>query len=76
LLVIYKHTISQNGLTFKDVLEFIYQQIVRYQDVTLSPSYEGAAGQQKISEIMIHFRNDTSDSLLGLKIKTIEDYLS
>ncbi len=76
LLVKYKQTLSQNGLTFKDVLEDIYQQIGRYQDVTLSPTYEGAAGQQKIIEIMNHFRNDTSDTLLGLKIKTKEDYLS
>lgn len=75
LLVKYKQMLAQNGLTFKAVLEDIYKQIGQYQDVTLSPTYSGQAGRQKIDALMSHFRNDTSDTLLGLKVLTKEDYL-
>ncbi len=76
LLVKYKQMLSQNGLTFKAVLEDIYAQIGHYDDLTLSPTFAGQQGRQKIDQLMSHFRNDTSDTLLGLNIVTKEDYLS
>ncbi len=76
LLVKYKQLLYQNGLTFKTVLEDIYKEIGRYKDLTLSPSFEGPKGRQKIEAMMTHFRNDTSEHIVGLKVKTKEDYLT
>lgn len=76
LLVQYKQRLSQNGLTFKDVLDDIYQQVGHYQDKTLSPTFEGKAGRDHINHIMSYFRNEVNDTLLGLEIKTKEDYLN
>lgn len=76
LLVKYKQMLTQNGLTFNEVLEDIYAQIGRYENVTLSPTYAGQQGRQKIDQLMTHFRNATSATLLGLNIVTKEDYLS
>lgn len=76
LLVKYKQLLYQNGLTFKAVLEDIYKEIGRYKDLTLSPSFEGPKGRQKIEAMMTHFRNDTSEHIVGLKVKTKEDYLT
>lgn len=76
LLVQYKQRLSQNGLTFKDVLDDIYQQVGYYQDKTLSPTFEGKAGRDHINHIMSYFRNEVNDTLLGLEIKTKEDYLN
>ena len=76
LLVKYKQLLHQNDLTFKVVLEDIYKEIGRYEDLTLSPSYEGQKGRQKIEAMMSHFRNDTSEHIVGLKVKTKEDYLT
>ncbi len=76
LLVKYKQLLYQNGLTFKAVLEDIYKEIGRYKDLTLSPSFEGPKGRQKIEAMMTYFRNDTSEHIVGLKVKTKEDYLT
>lgn len=76
LLVKYKQMLAQNGLTFKEVLNDIYQQIGRYDNLTLSPTYAGHAGRQKIEALMAQFRGDTSDQLLGLNVVTKEDYLT
>ena len=74
LLVKYKQLLHQKGKTFLSVLEEIYQQVGRYEDKTLSPIYEGQAGQEKIKALMSKFRNYQEPTLCGLTLSTIEDY--
>src|SRR5699024_5750617 len=57
LLIKYKNLLANNGMTFKDTMEDIYAHIGSYKDKTLSPSFEGAEGVEKISKIMNQFRN-------------------
>lgn len=74
LLVKYKNLLSKNGLTFKDTMEDIYQNIGAFKDRTLAPSFEGAEGVEKISNIMSQFRNNDIFSICGMDVKQIEDY--
>ena len=74
LLVKYKNLLSKNSLTFKDTMEDIYQNIGAFKDRTLAPSFEGAEGVEKISNIMSQFRNNDIFSICGIDVKQIEDY--
>lgn len=74
LLVKYKNLLSKNSLTFKDTMEDIYQNIGAFKDRTLAPSFEGAEGVEKISNIMSQFRNNDIFSICGMDVKQIEDY--
>lgn len=74
LLIKYKNLLANNGMTFKDTMEDIYAHIGSYKDKTLSPSFEGAEGVEKISKIMNQFRNKEVSTICGLEVKQIEDY--
>ncbi|QLK85695.1 phospho-sugar mutase [Staphylococcus sp. 17KM0847] len=74
LLVKYKQQLTAQGLTFRDVLNTIYEQFGSYHDLTLSPQYDGEAGRHKIEQVMTYFRQNTFKQLAGLTIKTKEDY--
>lgn len=74
LLIKYKNLLANNGMTFKDTMEDIYTHIGSYKDKTLSPSFEGAEGVEKISKIMNQFRNKEVSTICGLEVKQIEDY--
>ncbi|RTX70760.1 phosphoglucomutase, partial [Mammaliicoccus sciuri] len=56
LLIKYKEQLSQDNQTFKDVLDNIYQELGQYKDKTLSPTFEGAEGREKIQQIMNDFK--------------------
>ncbi|MDN5611439.1 MAG: phosphoglucomutase, partial [Staphylococcus equorum] len=51
-----------------------YQNIGAFKDRTLAPSFEGAEGVEKISNIMSQFRNNDIFSICGIDVKQIEDY--
>ncbi|MEQ7790620.1 phospho-sugar mutase [Staphylococcus nepalensis] len=74
LLIKYKNLLANNGMTFKETMEDIYAHIGSYKDKTLSPSFEGAEGVEKISKIMNQFRNKEVSTICGLEVKQIEDY--
>ncbi|MEP9851581.1 phospho-sugar mutase [Staphylococcus aureus] len=74
LLIKYKNLLTKNGLTFKDTLEDIYQNVGSFKDRTIAPSFEGAKGVEKISSIMSQFREKDIFSLCGMDVKQIEDY--
>ena len=52
LLIKYKEQLTQANKTFKDVLNEIYQEFGYFKDKTLSPTFEGEKGRNKIKEIM------------------------
>lgn len=74
LLIKYKNLLANNGMTFKDTIDDIYAHIGAYKDKTLSPTFEGAEGIEKITKIMDQFRNEDVSTICGLEVKQIEDY--
>lgn len=74
LVVKYKNELAQQGKTFKDVLDEVYALTGVFKDKTISPKFEGAAGRQKINELLEGFRKEQPNTLLGLNVKQIEDY--
>lgn len=76
LIIKYKNLLAQNGLTFKEILNDIYDNIGHFKDRTLAPVFEGQEGNAKIENIMQQFRQDTNEmtTICGLNIRQIEDY--
>lgn len=74
LLIKYKNLLANNGMTFKDTIEDIYAHIGAYKDKTLSPTFEGAEGIEKITKIMDQFRNKDVSTICGLEVTQVEDY--
>lgn len=76
LLIKYKEQLAQEGNTFKDILENIYQEHGQYKDKTLSPTFEGAAGRTKINQIMSNFKQLNTIELSNLTPLIIENYVT
>ncbi|PTE34670.1 phosphoglucomutase [Mammaliicoccus fleurettii] len=76
LLIKYKEQLAQEGKTFKDILENIYQEHGQYKDKTLSPTFEGAAGRTKINQIMSNFKQLNTIELSNLTPMIIENYVT
>ncbi|WP_239734501.1 phospho-sugar mutase [Mammaliicoccus sp. G-M28] len=76
LLIKYKEQLAQEGNTFKDILENIYQEHGQYKDKTLSPTFEGAAGRTKINQIMSNFKQLNTIELSNLTPMIIENYVT
>ncbi|PTI88450.1 phospho-sugar mutase [Staphylococcus simulans] len=74
LVVKYKNELAQQGKTFKKVLDEVFALTGIFKDKTISPKFEGASGRQKINDLLESFRKEQPDTLLGLKVKQIEDY--
>lgn len=74
LLVKYKNLLHKNGLTFKDMIEDIYENIGCFKDRTIAPTFEGKSGIEKIENIMAQFRNEQVFSICGMDVQKIEDY--
>ncbi|WP_210131537.1 phospho-sugar mutase [Staphylococcus sp. GDK8D30P] len=74
LLIKYKNLLANNGMTFKDTIEDIYAHIGAYKDKTLSPTFEGAEGIEKITKIIDQFRNKDVSTICGLEVTQVEDY--
>lgn len=76
LLIKYKEQLAQEGNTFKDILENIYQEHGQYKDKTLSPTFDGAAGRTKINQIMSNFKQLNTIELSNLTPLIIENYVT
>ncbi|WP_239738335.1 phospho-sugar mutase [Mammaliicoccus sp. H-M32] len=76
LLIKYKEQLAQEGNTFKDILENIYQEHGQYKDKTLSPTFEGAVGRTKINQIMSNFKQLNTIELSNLTPLIIENYIT
>lgn len=76
LLIKYKEQLAQEGNTFKDILENIYQEHGQYKDKTLSPTFEGAVGRTKINQIMSNFKQLNTIELSNLTPLIIENYVT
>ncbi len=76
LLIKYKEQLAQENKTFKDVLNNIYQELGHYKDKTLSPTFEGAEGQEKIKQIMNDFKQLETIDIENLTPLFIENYIT
>lgn len=76
LLIKYKEELAQKNKTFKDVLDNIYQEHGHYKDKTLSPTFEGAEGREKIKQIMNDFKQLETIDIEHLTALFIENYIT
>lgn len=76
LLIKYKEQLTQANKTFKDVLNEIYQEFGHFKDKTLSPTFDGKQGRNKIKEIMNTLKNVETIELNNLTPLSIENYIS
>lgn len=76
LLIKYKEQLTQANKTFKDVLNEIYQEFGYFKDKTLSPTFDGTKGRNKIKEIMNTLKNIETIELNNLTPLSIENYIS
>ncbi len=76
LLIKYKEQLAQENKTFKDVIENIYQEHGHYKDKTLSPTFEGAEGREKIKQIMNDFKQLKTIDIEHLTPLFIENYIT
>ncbi|MEB6213679.1 phospho-sugar mutase [Mammaliicoccus sciuri] len=76
LLIKYKEQLAQDNKTFKDVLDNIYQEHGHYKDKTLSPTFDGAEGREKINRLMNEFKQLESIEISNLTPLFIENYIT
>ncbi|MEB7965769.1 phospho-sugar mutase [Mammaliicoccus sciuri] len=76
LLIKYKEELAQENKTFKGVLDNIYQELGHYKDKTLSPTFEGAEGREKIKQIMNDFKQLETIDIEHLTALFIENYIT
>ncbi|MEB7065250.1 phospho-sugar mutase [Mammaliicoccus sciuri] len=76
LLIKYKEQLAQENKTFKDVLNNIYQEHGHYKDKTLSPTFDGAEGREKIKQIMNDFKQLKTIDIEHLTPLFIENYIT
>lgn len=76
LLIKYKEELAQENKTFKDVLDNIYQELGHYKDKTLSPTFDGAEGREKIKQIMNDFKQLETIDIEHLTPLFIENYIT
>lgn len=76
LVVKYASILKNEGKTLHEALTDIYRDIGYYRDQPISKIFEGQRGQQEIATLMEHLRQHIPDTLGGLKVIAVEDYLS
>lgn len=76
LLIKYKEELTQENKTFKDVLDNIYQEHGHYKDKTLSPTFDGAEGREKINRLMNEFKQLESVEISNLTPLFIDNYIT
>lgn len=67
---------KQAGRTLGDALEEIYDQFGYFVEKTISISFPGLSGQEKMAQIMKEIRQNGVESLGGLKVEKQADYLN
>lgn len=76
LLVKYKTQLAKENKTFQDIMNDIYQQCGYYKDRTLSPTYQGVNGKEKIKKIIQELQQLKTIQVAGLTPIQIENYIT
>ena len=67
---------KKQGLTLKEVLDSIYEKYGYYTEKTISVTYEGLAGIQKIKDMMKNLVANPPKEFAGVKVLYVNDYLN
>lgn len=67
---------KQAGRTLADALEEIYERCGYFYEKTISISFPGLSGKEKMAEIMADIRAQDLEEIAGLKVEKAADYLS
>lgn len=62
------------GLTLMQVLNSIYEKYGIYLHKTVSYSFSGITGMNKMAEIMLELRTNAPDAIGGYKVLSVSDY--
>lgn len=62
------------GQSLYDFMQSIYKQYGMYLNTLLNFSFEGAAGMQKMRDMMTALREDAPQEIAGARVQTVSDY--
>ena len=62
------------GMSLYELMQSLYAKYGMYQNSLLNFAFEGAAGMQKMTELMDSLRNDTPKAIGGLEVLRVSDY--
>lgn len=62
------------GQSLYDFMQSIYKQYGMYLNTLLNFSFEGAAGMQKMRDMMNALREDAPQEIAGARVQTVSDY--
>lgn len=65
----------KQGKTLANVIDGLYEEYGYYQNTTLNFGFAGAAGLEKMNEIMTGLRYQSPASIAGFEVIKIDDYL-
>lgn len=65
---------KKQGKTLAQVIDAMYEEYGYYQNSTLSFSFDGAAGMQKMADIMASLRADGPTEVSGMKVVRFADF--
>ena len=66
--------LKSQEMTFPEQLDALYHELGYYEEQTVNIYYEGAAGSQKIANILKSYREDPPSILNGVGIKQVTDF--
>ena len=67
---------KKQGKTLKQVLDSIYEKYSYYTEKTISVTYEGLSGIQKIKDMMANLVKNPPKEFAGVKVLYVNDYLN
>ncbi len=65
---------KKQGKTLAQVMDDMYKEYGFYKNTTLNFSFSGAAGMQKMADIMNNLRENTPSDFAGYKVLKVADY--
>lgn len=66
---------KKQGKSLAEVIDGLYEEFGYYLNQTYSFEFDGAAGMQKMSDIMTDVRDNTPKSIAGYDVVKVSDYL-
>lgn len=66
---------KSQGKTLLDFMQDIYKEFGVFRHKTISAAFDGAAGMETMKNIMKTLREKTPDTLAGMKVTAVSDYL-
>lgn len=66
---------KKQGKSLAEVIDGLYEEFGYYLNKTYSFEFDGAAGMQKMSDIMTAVRDNTPKSIAGYDVVKVSDYL-